>query len=59
MLQLFEIFEPSRDAELPQWITGGCRRQVDGRAGLPSVPEMPSAPQQLRLVPQAEVREGQ
>jgi hypothetical protein len=20
MLQLFEIFEPSRDAELPQWI---------------------------------------
>ena len=32
-------------------VTGGCHRQVDGTAGLPSVPEMPCAPRQLRLVP--------
>jgi len=30
---------------------GGCRLQVDGTAGLPSAPEMPCAPRQLRLVP--------
>ena len=33
------------------WVTGGCRRQVDGTAGLPSAPEMPCAPGSLRLVP--------
>jgi hypothetical protein len=33
------------------WVKGGCRRQVDGRAGLPSAPEMPCVPSQLRLVP--------
>jgi len=32
-------------------VSGGCRRQVDGTAGLPSAPEMPCAPRQLRLVP--------
>jgi hypothetical protein len=26
------------------WVKGGCRRQVDGTAGLPSDPEMPCAP---------------
>jgi hypothetical protein len=39
----------------PKWVTGGCRRQVDGTAGLPSAPEMPCAPRQLRLVPIADV----
>ena len=33
------------------WVTGGCHREVDGTAGLPSAPEMPRAPRQLRLVP--------
>jgi hypothetical protein len=32
-------------------VKGGCRRQVDDAAGLPSAPEMPCAPRQLRLVP--------
>jgi hypothetical protein len=32
-------------------VKGGCRRQVDGAAGLRSAPEMPCAPRQLRLVP--------
>ena len=36
-----------------------CRRgQVDGTAGLPSAPEMPCAPQQLRLVPIPDVSLG-
>jgi hypothetical protein len=26
------------------WVKGGCRRQADGTAGLPSAPEMPCAP---------------
>jgi hypothetical protein len=43
---------------LPLWVKGGCRRQVDGTAGLPSAPEMPCAPRQLRLVPEAEIRTG-
>src|SRR6266513_1906409 len=34
-----------------EWVKGGCRRQVDRRAGLPSAPEMPCAPRRLRLVP--------
>jgi hypothetical protein len=29
----------------------GCRREVDGTAGLPSAPETACAPRQLRLVP--------
>ena len=40
----------------PLRVKGGCRRQVDGTAGLPSAPEMPCARRQLRLVPKAEVR---
>ena len=32
---------------------GRLRHQVDGTAGLPSAPDMPCAPRQLRLVPQA------
>jgi hypothetical protein len=32
-------------------VKGGCRRQADGAAGLPSAPEMPCAPRLLRLVP--------
>jgi hypothetical protein len=32
-------------------VKGGCGRQADGAAGLPSAPEMPCAPRQLRLVP--------
>ena len=39
----------------PQRVKGGCRRQVDCTAGLPSAPEMPCAPRQLRFVPQADV----
>src|SRR5882762_5846906 len=39
----------ARDRSL--WVKGGCRRQVDGTAGLPSSPDMPSAPRQLGLVP--------
>jgi hypothetical protein len=35
---------------------GGCRRRVDGTAGLPSAPEMPYAPRQLRLVPDSDTR---
>jgi hypothetical protein len=35
----------------PNWVKGGCRRQVDGTAGLPSAPEMPCASRQARLVP--------
>jgi hypothetical protein len=38
------------------WVKGGCHRQADGTAGLPSAPEMPSASRQLRLVPIADVR---
>ena len=38
----------------PLRVKGGCRRQVDGTAGLPSAPEMPCARRQLRLVPQAD-----
>ena len=37
-------------------VKGGCRHQVDGTAGLPSAPEMPCAPRQLRLVPTRDVR---
>jgi hypothetical protein len=32
-------------------VTGGRRRQVGCTAGLPSAPEIPFAPRQLRLVP--------
>jgi hypothetical protein len=39
----------------PLWVKGGCRRQVDGTSGLPSAPEMPCAPRQLRLVPQTDL----
>jgi hypothetical protein len=39
----------------PFRVTGGCRRQVDGTAGLPSAPEMPGALRQLRLVPEADL----
>jgi hypothetical protein len=39
------------DPELPLRVNGGCRRQVDCTAGLPSTPEMPCAPRQLRFVP--------
>jgi hypothetical protein len=28
----------------PLGVTGGCRRQADGAAGLPPAPEMPCAP---------------
>jgi len=35
-------------------VKGGCRRQVDGTAGMPSAPEMPCARKQLRLVPRAD-----
>jgi hypothetical protein len=42
---------PKFDGELPLRVKGGCRRQVDGAAGLRSAPEMPCAPRQLRLVP--------
>jgi hypothetical protein len=35
----------------PVWVTGGCRRQTDATAGLPSAPKMPCVPGQLRLVP--------
>ena len=31
-------------------------RQVDGTAGLPSAPEMPCAPEQLRSVPTPDIR---
>ena len=34
---------------------GDFRRQVDGTADLPSAPEMPCAPRQLRLVPITDV----
>ena len=37
------------------WAKGGCRRQADGTAGLPSAPEIPCAPRQLRLVPEHKV----
>jgi hypothetical protein len=43
------------DGEGRLWVRGGCRCQVDGTAGLPSAPEMPCAPGQLRLVPKSEV----
>jgi hypothetical protein len=33
---------------------GGCRREVDATAGLPSAPERPCAPRQLRFVPRAD-----
>jgi hypothetical protein len=46
-----------RDHRL-QTSTGGCRRQVDGTAGLPSAPEITCAPRQLRLVPVADLREA-
>ena len=38
------------------WVKGGCRCQVDGTAGLPSVPELSCAPKQLRLVPKPQIR---
>src|SRR5271165_821760 len=38
------------------WATGGCRRQVDGKAGLPSAPENAVWPRQLRLVPLPDLR---
>jgi hypothetical protein len=37
------------------WVRGGCRRQANARAGLPSAPEMPCAPPQLRSVPRHKV----
>ncbi len=37
------------------WVKGGCRRQAVATAGLPSAPEMPCAPTQLRLVPRADL----
>src|SRR6516162_9791579 len=37
------------------WVTGGCRRQVDGTAGMPSAPELPCVPKQLRFVPRHKV----
>jgi hypothetical protein len=39
----------------PLRVRGGCGRQADGAAGLPSAPEMPCAPRQLRLVPIADI----
>jgi hypothetical protein len=36
-------------------VKGCCSRQADGTAGLPSAPEMPCAPRQLRLVPKHKV----
>src|ERR1700730_8983921 len=42
---------PDRVDGLTEKGQGGCRRQVDGTTGLPSAPEMPCAPTQLRLVP--------
>jgi hypothetical protein len=39
------------DDQCPEGVKGGCGRQADGAAGLPSAPEMPCAPRQLRLVP--------
>src|SRR4029077_6508157 len=44
---------PNTTAPHPDSTKGGCRRQVDGTVGLPSAPEMPCAPGQLHLVPQA------
>jgi hypothetical protein len=38
------------------WVKGGSRRQTDGGAGLPSAPEMPFAPGQLRSVPRADAQ---
>jgi integrase/recombinase XerD len=43
-------------AECLFWVNGGGCRQADGTAGLPSAPEMPCAPSQLRLVPQTKGR---
>jgi hypothetical protein len=50
----FRLKGPAHSAPCRLGVKGGCRRQVDGTAGLPSAPEMPCAPRQLRLVPQAE-----
>src|SRR5439155_3035782 len=49
------LMQADADPQCPEGVTGGCRRQADGTAGLPSAPEMPSAPRQLRLVPRVEV----
>jgi hypothetical protein len=38
------------------WVKGGSRCQADGEAGLPSAPEMPFAPGQLRSVPRADAQ---
>jgi hypothetical protein len=38
-----------------RWVKGGGLRQVNGTAGLPSAPDMPCAPGQLRLVPTAAI----
>ena len=35
---------------------GGYHPQVDVTAGLPSAPEVPCAPRELRLVPRADIR---
>jgi len=41
-------------SHFPLRVKGGCGRQVDGTAGLPSASEMPCAPSQLRLVPRTD-----
>ena len=46
-----EFAPASRHPYVGLGVKGGCRRQVDGTAGLPSAPEMPCAPRQLRLAP--------
>jgi hypothetical protein len=49
-------FPRSRDGPSSETLhKGGCRREVDGTAGLPSAPEITCAPQQLRLVPMHKV----
>jgi hypothetical protein len=47
-----------RDDEVARFVNGndGCRRRVDGTAGLPSAPGMPCAPRQVRLVPIPDLR---
>jgi len=47
------------ECELSVWVRGGCRHRFNGTAGLPSAPEMPCAPLQLRLVPQPDLHRRQ
>jgi hypothetical protein len=44
---------PNRNVQIG--VRGGCRRQVDGTARLPSATEIPCAPRQLRLVPGTDI----